>query len=462
MATSRSMRIRRAAAALVIALPLAGAACAPPPGPRNLLFVTLDTTRRDHLPIYGYPRDTAPRLTELASRAVVFDDAVTQETNTTPSHASMFTGVYPHEHGALDNGVRLPDLRPTLAAILREAGFRTGAFVSATPLKASASGLDRGFETYDDDFPEAVRDGRRTATAAIRWLRERGRGERWFCFLHLYEPHGPYLPPPPYRGLFKSDDPGPELTNIPPYQVIADGDRKPLTRLGAYVDLYDGEIRYADDILRAVLAKVDLRRTVVVVLSDHGEVLGGRHHVLDHGGETWEEAIRIPLVIHVPGTPPRRVAAPVETIDLLPTLATALGVTDPAATAGTGRNILLPETEMNRGVPRPQFAASRASSVRHADRGYRLSREHRIHAIRRDGVKLVRYPASVGEDYFELYDLVADPGETVNRVAERATEARSLRSLLDAWEGRATALPGAPAADPETLEQLRSLGYVGK
>lgn len=461
MLSSRSLRARRAAVAVAAVLPLAAAACAPEPGPRNLLFVTLDTTRRDHLAIYGYGRDTAPRLSELAARSVVFDDAVTQETNTTPSHASMFTGTYPHEHGAIDNGVRMPEGRPTLAAILRDAGFRTGAFVSATPLKASASGLDRGFEIYDDDFPEAVRDGRATATAALRWIRERGRRERWFCFLHLYEPHGPYLPPPAYRGLFRSEDPGPELRDIPPYQVIADSG-KPLTRLNAYVDLYDGEIRYADDILRGVLARIDLDRTVVVVLSDHGEVLGGRHHVLDHGGEVWEEAIRIPLVIHVPGVPARRVGAPVETIDLLPTLATALGVNDPAATAGTGRNILLPASELERGSSRPQFAASRASSVRHADRGYRLAPGRRLRTIRRDGMKLVRYPAVDGPDYFELYDLHADPGETVNRWSGLVGNGRTLLTLLDAWDARGSAVPGAPAADPETLEQLRSLGYVGK
>jgi choline-sulfatase len=435
--------------------------CAEPASPRNLVVITLDTVRRDHLPTYGYPRDTAPKLDRFAREAVVFDDAISQETNTTPSHASMFTGVYPHVHGSRDNGQPVPPPRPTLAEILKDAGFRTGGFVSATALKARGSGLERGFDVYDDAFAGPTRDGGDTARRAVTWLEApEGAQERTFLFLHLYDAHGPYLPPPGYRSLFTSPRRGPEIERIPPYQVIADAQGRPLRHLNDYVDLYDGEIRYLDDLVAGVLSRVDPDTTAVVILSDHGETLGERYHPLDHGGNVFDEQIRIPLLVRAPGLSPRRVGGEVETVDLLPTVLELLEVALPRGLEIQGKSLLPRMRTAAEPPPSPfAFATSRASTVRFADRGYRLDPSRRIQAVRSSQWKLIRYPVTAG-DVLELYDLAADPGELRSLTRERPAVGEDLRRRLDQWQAAGHPAPSSPEIDPEVEEQLRSLGYV--
>ena len=284
--------------------------CAPE-HPYNLVFISLDTVRRDHLPTYGYARPTAPRVDALAGKGVVFDGAFAQQTNTNPSHASMFTGLYPHVHGNRFNGERLNRKWPTLAQILGRAGFRTGGFVSGITMRGATSGLDRGFEVYSDAFPGKRRNGRIATTEAVQWVRSIRRSERWFLFLHLYDAHGPYLPKGRYAKLFRSSEPGPQLPNVPRYQRVLENG-KSLAHLNRYVDRYDAMIRYEDDLVSLLLDEVDLSNTVVVVLSDHGETLGERYRPLDHGGQAFDEQIRIPLVVYAPGFAPRRVGAFVE------------------------------------------------------------------------------------------------------------------------------------------------------
>src|SRR5262245_30895152 len=175
---------RRAASAELLALTvgigvaLLGACTSPP---SDLVFVSYDTVRRDHLPTYGYARDTAPAMAAVAARATVFSNAFAQHTQTNPSHTSMFTALYPHEHGSQTNGRRLAVGRTTLAEILRAHGFQTAAFVSGIPMQAAASGLQGGFDVYDDDIPaNSRRDGRATVDAAVRWLAGRDRTRRAF------------------------------------------------------------------------------------------------------------------------------------------------------------------------------------------------------------------------------------------------------------------------------------------
>ncbi len=428
--------------------------------PRDLVFVSLDTVRRDHLPAYGYSRDTAPALAALGARSAVFDEAYAQETNTNPSHASMFTGLYPHVHGSAHNGVLLAPGVTTLAEILRGAGFRSAGFVSGAAMARRTTGLERGFETYDDEFAGVKREGAETVRRALAWLRGRAPDERSFLFVHLYDPHGPYLPQDAYATLFAGAPPGRTLERIPEYQRVPGPDGQLVTALGDYERRYDAMIRYADDRLGELLAAVDLERSVVVVLSDHGETLGERHHPLDHGGHVTDEQIRIPLVIHVPGAAPARISAPVETLDLLPTLLELLGVSALPGLAVQGRSFaasLLGEDARDAGRDLV-FSSSRALSDRYADRGYALDSARRIHSARSSRWKLVWYPG-VERDYFELYDLAADPGETAN-VADAHPRLRdAFAEALRSWLGE----PGrraAPELDPDLREKLRQLGYA--
>lgn len=426
---------------------------------RNLVFVSLDTVRRDHLSTYGYERKTSPHLDALAGDAVVFDDAYAQESNTNPSHASMFTGVYPRTHGSLVNGVELAPEQITLAQILKGAGFKTAGFVSASAMRGKASGLDRGFDVYDEAFEGFRRDGAETTRRAAGWLAKLSAGERYFLFLHLYDTHGPYLPPAPYDKMFRSAEPRQALQRVPPYQHKPFRDRPGEWDLRGYVDRYDGCVRYVDDRLGEFLSRVEHEDTVIVVVADHGETLGERFWPLDHGGQAFEEQFRIPLLIRAPGVEPRRSDAIVETIDILPTLLELLRVDRPAQRPVAGSSVVplmhgLTATHRDR-----SFSSSRAVQDRHLDRGYRLDGQRRIHAVRAEGWKLIRYPG-VKDDYVELYRLDTDPGERENIATDHPARVARYQDYLNAWMAGDSPTRPAPQLDPEIRKQLESLGYV--
>jgi arylsulfatase len=449
----RPCRAQGALLATACALLLAGCG---PPAPDGLLLVSLDTTRRDHLSAYGYARETSPALAGLARGAVVFERAFAQETNTNPSHASMFTGLYPHEHGSLDNLHVLDPAALTLAEILARAGFACGGFVSGYTL-SERYGLGQGFAVYDADF--GGRDRRpaaETTERALAWL-DGVRGTRFFLFVHFFDAHGPYRTPEGYEDLFGEQDPGPALRSVPRYQRRVDARGRPIRTLGPYARTYDASIRFMDDQLARLLDAVDLDRTVVVVIADHGETLSERYWTLDHGASVFDEQIRIPLVVHAPGRGAASVDAPVETVDLLPTLLELLAVAGPDPWAVSGR--VLPGLIDRDPPPRATvFASSRTAQARHADRGYALDESRRILTARDARWKLIVYPGVDGT-YQELYDLASDPGEERD-VAERfPSQRRALQARLDAW------LSGArPARERdvtgEERERLRSLGYV--
>jgi arylsulfatase A-like enzyme len=427
--------------------------------PDRLVLISLDTVRRDHLPTYGYARLTAPRIDALSRRTVVFENAFAQQTNTNPSHASMFTGLYPHVHGSRFNGVRLARGRVTLAQILRRSGFRTAGFVSGVTMRAETSGLNRGFEVYDDAFEGKRRDGRIATTRAVEWIRARDRGERYFLFLHLYDAHGAYLPQGRYTELYQSSDPGPELPRIPRYQRLRDSEGRAVVHLNDYVDRYDAMIRYQDDLVASLLAELDLSRTVVVILSDHGETLGERFQALDHGGQVFDEQIRIPLFIYAPPVLSRRSDAYVETVDLLPTLLEILEVPIPKGLSVQGRS-LVPELRGEQQIDRPVvFSSARSVSERFANRGYRLRPRSNIHSARSPRWKLILYPGET-QNYVELYDLEADPAEQENR-AEAAPKVRdALLRALEGWLEGAAPEVGETPLPPHLQEQLRELGYL--
>ncbi len=436
-----------------------GVGCGPSETPRGLVVVSLDTVRRDHLPTYGYARATAPRLDALAHESVVFDNAFAQHTNTGPSHASMFTGLYPHVHGSVFNGSRLAEGHLTLAQLLARTGFRTAAFVSAAPMRSGITGLDRGFERYDDDFEGGRRAGHETVRRALGWLDSLGPDEAYFLFVHLYDAHGPYRPKGRYEHLFHSGDPGPVVANIPPYQRLEAATGEPLVHLNRYVDRYDALIRVTDDQLGELLDGLDARRTVVVVLADHGETLGERYRPLDHGGQVFDEQIRIPLILRAPGQPAGRRDAFVETVDLLPTLIELLGVAAPADLEVQGRSLVPLLRDRGDDVPREVFSSARALSKRHRDRGYELEPSGQIHTLRGDRWKLVLYPGSE-RDYLELYDLAADPGERQNLVDREPARRDEQLARLRRWMALGRAAEPPAEIDPALRQHLQDLGYT--
>ena len=429
-------------------------------GPRHLVFISLDTVRKDHLSTYGYPRETTPNIDRLAARGAVFENGVAQATITNPSHTSMFTGLYPFTHRVGENAQVLAGDYETLAEILQRAGYRTGAFVSGFPLRERVTTIDRGFEVYDSNFNHR-REGRISAGLARNWLRQRQPQERFFLFLHLYDAHGPFQPPARYRGTFHSEEPGPLLTDLPGYQKIKNKDGDVTYHLNDYIDRYDELIRYQDELLGALFEELDLEKTIVVLVADHGETFDERGPAfnLNHGTNVFEEQVGIPFILYGPGVPPGRFEPPVETVDLLPTLLELLEVPMPDGVEPEGQSLVpllrSTETEKQRmlGFSSNRFRRSFQNF------GYQLRSEGFMHSMRSERWKLIVYPGVQG-DILELYDLQEDPGERNNVVDQHPGLSQRMRQVLAAWQRPEPDAAPTVELSAEDLDALRALGYV--
>ncbi len=395
----------------------------------NLLLVTLDTVRADHIGAYGDRGAATPNLDRLASEGVRFAEAGAPVPLTLPSHASILSGMLPPQHGLRNNGFgRFPDGPPTLATLLAAAGYRTGAFVGAFVLD-HRYGLGRGFDRYDDDIPrdavaglDARRPGRAVVDRALAWLGE-DTSRPFFAWVHLYDAHAPYAPPEPFATSFAA---------------------RP----------YDGGIAELDVQLGRLLAELDARgvaaRTVVAVVGDHGEELG-EHGELTHGLLVYEPSLRVPLVARAPGVLPRGwvVQTPVSLADLAPTLAGLLERPLPAAAAGSrsGRDL----SGALRHRREPDAAKLYAESLYGTGFGWSP-----VTSIRRGDLKYIAAPRP------ELYDLRSDPGERDNLFAGRQREARELSASLSDLGGTSVAVasPSPNNVDAEARAKLLSLGYL--
>lgn len=409
------------ATALLVAATTAGGA------PPNVVFVTIDTLRADRVGCYGYPAAATPVMDRLAREGVLLEDATVQVPQTRPSHASFLTGRWPFEHGIRDNfAPRLDGSLPTLASYLKGRDYDTAAFIGAFVL-ARSSGLDRGFDVYDDPFSSAgpgsplyERPERRASEvvdATLKWM-ARPRLRPFFAWVHLYDPHAPYGAPPPFRERFA---------------------RSP----------YDGEVAYADAQLGRIVAWLEKQRlrekTIVIVTSDHGEGLG-EHGEDEHMLLVYESTLRIPLIVSWPGALPagRRVTGQFRSVDLFPTLAELLG--GPAVSA-SGAN-RAPNLRLGARIPdNESYAESLYGNIHF---GYAPLR-----ALRAEGWKYVDAPRR------ELFDLRSDPHERENLLEARPQVAGRMQARLRSYQGAPSAPPVKVAADAGTLERLAALGYVG-
>jgi arylsulfatase A-like enzyme/Tfp pilus assembly protein PilF len=416
---------------LAVGLALVGSAAtwllltrhSPPP---NVLVVTIDTLRADRVGVYGHGAAATPHLDALARRGTRFENALSAVPLTGPSHATIFTGHYPPVHGVRDNVFFPFDNRhPTLATLLKANGYQTAAFVGAYPV-SSSFGFGRGFDHYDEDYHDTPQGGEvaerpadEVADAALAWLSEAG-DQPFFMWVHFYDPHTPYAPPPPYRDRF--------------------GDRP-----------YDGEIAFTDAQLGRVLQGLRDRgqdeNTIVVALSDHGESLG-QHDEASHAILIYQATLRIPFVMAGPGVPEGKTVKPwVGTTDVLPTVLGLLGM------------------EAGEGLPGQDLRPVLAGSSFRPEPLYAESLFGRLHchwavlrAWVRDDWKLID-----GADV-ELYNLAEDPQERENRAGEEPERVQQMRQELRAALGRMAPhgdTARAVSLSPEQEERLRSLGYVG-
>lgn len=501
-ATSRRLRTgavvyAAGACALSLAVALAPGLHGPkPPGP-NVLLIVIDTLRADHLPMYGYARDTSPHLAALAEQGALFEDAVSTASFTMPSVASLLTGRLPHEHGVREHPSRLPEGESTLAEQFHRGGYATGAVLSH-PLLSRRWGFAQGFGFYDapDGSPfEATgglhplraleRDGRpwsaeTTTRSAIRWLRRHQR-DPFFLWVHYIDPHFPYDPPLPYDALFSRTDTGPYDDLLQSYRdgaldidaIALSASLEPAVVRGGEAR-YDGEIAYTDRELQRLLdALADLGLldgTLVVVTADHGEAFGEHGVSFEHAFNTFEELMRVPLLFAWPSriAPGRRIASQVSLLDVGPTLLELAGLAAPEGMRGRSLAPLLLD-EPVAWDPAPAYGENQALLPGHPTYAgmsrypwiYRSGNEGKWRMVRLPPWKLIHVPGRPeGENL--LFHLTSDPGELSDRAASRPDVVRKLEAHLAEWvaEDRGAAGRAGPTLRPEDLENLRALGYA--
>ncbi len=465
------LRVSAVLAATVLVLLLAAAwGCGREKGGErwNLVLITLDTLRADHLGCYGYIRARTPNIDGFANEALRYQCAYSVINTTLASHAAMMTGRYPQGLGIPRNSFPLARDIPTLAELLRDEGYTTAAFVSASSLHSSM-GLARGFETYDEDFGilhlnQEQRRAESTTTAAGRWLGENGAGKPFFLWVHYFDPHYPYAPPPPFDTIYGSDYQGPADGSMEYLATLRLPQARPTPEdLQQMVDLYDGEIAYLDHWLGKLIERLEApgigERTLVVITADHGEQLLECEVLFNHGLYLYQPSVAVPLLIRFPE--PLKVtpaaASTVQTLDILPTMLAAAGVTSPPDSGGRSL-IPLPgcrEPAAGQEGPRPAFAE--ASRPWHVERGHPDEYQNL-----RKAAMVVSYPWKLVETPYlhqvELYNLDQDPGERNNVAGGNPELAADLRRLISGW--RDGAQDGSARPDDENLRRLEALGYV--
>ncbi|MCB9897814.1 MAG: sulfatase [Planctomycetes bacterium] len=454
----------------------------PPDGAPNVVWIVIDALRADALGCYGCARDTSPFVDELAASGVRFERALSQESYTLASAASYLTSTYPTTHRVLYDLPRIDTLAPgavTLAELLSDAGYATGAFVFNPHLLARHR-FDQGFDVYDDDAKAEGIDGdsptwlaHETAAFMQRkvdaFLAATSDERPRFMYLHYRDVHGPYVPPPEYAARFVHDDWPAALRERP----VADALR-PLKETPPYLPfveyqraLYDAEVAYTDDMLRRLFARlaehgIDREHTLFVLCADHGEEFHDPHPddepSFSHGRTLYIEQIHVPLVLLLPGrAPPRVVREPVELLDLAPTLLDLLG--RPAPSTFEGRS-LRPLLDGGTRAVRPLYSGGsrQRGAVLLGDTIYleddAVARKARAFNVR-------PAPGDETRRRVELYDLASDPGETSNAAGRLRERARALHGLLDAWLRRTGDDPPTAELDEATRESLRALGYLG-
>jgi arylsulfatase A-like enzyme/cytochrome c-type biogenesis protein CcmH/NrfG len=390
-----------------------------------IVLVSIDTLRADRLPAYGYKRVRTPAIDALAAAGVVFERAYAHAPQTLPSHASIFSGKLPFEHGVRDNvGFLVREGERLLPSMLRPLGFTSAGFASAFVLRRD-SGIAQGFDTYDgeiaSDTPGASmgqvqRDGAATLQLVDAWL-DRQTSPAFFLFVHFYEPHKPYRPP---------------------------------DRYASYADPYDGEVAYSDELLGRLVRSLQTRGfyddATVILLADHGEGLGD-HGEQEHGVFLYDESIRVPLIVKRPGSRSagRRVQAPVQHIDIVPTVLELAGAA--AAPGLSGRSLVAamdgPDPQLaHRGIysealyPRYHFGWSE------------------LYALTDDRYRFIDAPQP------ELYDLQRDPRERENLERERPQTAASMQAAVRRFR-TAGPIEKPREVSADEMEKFQALGYVG-
>ncbi len=392
----------------------------------NLIIISIDTLRSDYLSCYGSEEVETPNIDRFASEGTMFTDCRCQVPQTLPSHLTLMTGTYPNYHGISHNTFRVPEGLTTLAEILVDEGYKTGAVIGAFPLDSN-TGFSQGFDSYDCEYTKGVSEDILTERTAEEvwgnsrdWLDD-NREDDFFLFIHMYDPHYPYEPPDPYDKKFAENP-------------------------------YAGEVKYVDDVLGQIsdyLRKNKLDdNTLVIILSDHGEALM-EHGELEHGYFIYEEVMRVPLIFRCPGLIPdgKVVKGPIGLTDVMPTLLELLGI--PVGTEIQGKS-LIDYIYSEKEPDFPLYAETKYPTY--------LYGWQSLYSYTVDGWKFIEAPEP------ELYNLAEDPDELKNLVDEFPEKSLELSLELDDFSSSIASISdieagGANLTDSD-IDKLKTLGYV--
>jgi len=427
---------------------------------KNLIVITLDTSRQDHFSCYGDPefRGTTPHIDDLAADGALFLNGYSQTNTTNPSHAAIFTGLYSLDLEVMNNTVPFPigDAGvDTLPAAFRRASYRTAAFPAVPHLtQLDIPGFDESMS------PLAERTARENVDLFLEWIDAGSAGGPFFTWLHLFDPHIKYEPPEPYRARLYSGDPtqgaGEKLSTIERFKrapPIVQEQFAEVRDLAYPRAMYRGEIQYTDDQIGRLLAALKERGlyedTAIVVVGDHGESLGEHEIYYDHQG-LYEVSLRIPFILRLPGFPRGiRVSKPVGHVDLVPTLAQLFGLTIDTRQPLRGVSLV----DALRNDPSPDLDAREWLIIEAA---------HNTEVVLRRGAwkanfrifGLLPRPAVL------LFDLQADPDEAINLADAHPEIVAELRPLVERWIERNIWNLANPKLEKAALERLRALGYL--
>jgi arylsulfatase A-like enzyme len=440
--------------------PLPAPAPSPVPARSNVLLITIDTVRADHLSLYGYRRTTSPSIDALAASAIVFERAYTYWPKTRGSMVILLTGREPSENGYSRSHPVLFPFNKTLASILAGAGYETAAAVDNSNI-AAKNGYSLGFRSYretwqEPDLKSEDERGKAITDSALRLLRNPPSDRPFLLWLHYVNPHAPYTPPPPFdsRFLDSGAGKGPVLPTVSDFHGGIHKEWAEAARghhdLPYFVAEYDGEIATADAevgrVLDGLKASGGWDKTVILLTSDHGESLGEHNYYFDHGEDVFDPCLRIPLVLRVPGARPGRRQDAASTLDVLPTLLDAVKVSYPPGLPG--KSLLEPSSGERR-----LFAQNDRDLAASFDGSF----------------SLIASPDPAGTRY-ALYDRLKDPGETRDVSKEHASQFQERRRELDefldkrdaewAVTRRLTEGHAASAETPPACEEMKRLGYL--
>lgn len=422
----------------------------------NLLIISIDTLRADHVSCYGYKRSTTPNIDRLASQGHRFSNAYTVMPTTGPAHASLLTSLYPTQLSVRRNGEILPAEATTLAEILADSGYDTAAFVSAWVMNPRY-GFGQGFKTYDYLEGATERRAQDTLTKAAEWLKKL-RQKPFFLFVHFFDPHGPYLPPGYFRKIFNSGKK--HVLKTEWFESYQRAQNSP--DYYDFLDRYDGEIAYTDWAIGKLMNQLQTQGldhdTIVVLVSDHGESLAELAtrfgHVFDHGEFLYAHQLEIVMIIRMPIKGTKQHTAvhsdQVSILDIMPTVLEILDIDAPGFMTG---HSLVPMMRGEKTSHGPVFAERRTferiTKPYHSGNAYSIIKG-KWHLI---------FSTTMGS---ELYDLVKDPREAYDLRQEQAKTAEDLNGKLRSWLQDLKPAFGSSEfeTDQEAIERLRSLGYT--